>query len=245
MRRPGFQQVDRSQFRITKVALGLLFALVGMSVVYGMSGDVARLRMYEWLVPTPDSVWRQGRVWTLVTGPFLETRIVALVFEALMIWMLLPTLERWWGPRRFGLFAAATALAGTVAGSLVGLALDSPHATTGLDPTLFAGAIAFGILYARQPVQFFGVLPMTGRQFMYGMIGLTALFVLIGQEWQEGAAMAAAMLVAAGLATGRLDPIATWRRWRYQRARAHLTVIPPEVSTIPRRRSKTDERYLN
>ena len=36
----------------------------------------------------------------------------------------------------------------------------------------------------------------------------------------------------------------SWRRWRYAKARAHLTVIPPEVSTIPKR-SKTDERYLN
>ncbi len=244
MRRTGFQQVDRSQFRITKVALGLLFALVGLSLVYAMSNDAAQARLDQWLKPTPDAVWRQGKVWTLLTGPFVEDRIVSLLFEALMIWMLLPTLERWWGPRRFGLFVGLTAIAGTVFGSLAGLALGADRATIGLNPTLFAGAIAFGILYARQPVQFFGVLPMTGRQFMYGMIALTTLFVLIGQEWQEGASMASAMLIAAGLASGRLDPIASWRRWRYARARAHLTVLPPEVSTIPKR-SKTDERYLN
>lgn len=244
MRRPGFQQVDRSQLRITKVCLGLLCALLGMSLVYAMSNEAAQARLAGWLLPSPDTVWREGKVWTLVTGPFLETRIVSLLFEGLMIWMLLPTLERWWGPRRFGLFVGLTALAGTVAGSLAGLALGRGDATIGLNPTLFAGAIAFGILYARQPVQFFGVLPMTGRQFMYGMIVLTTLFVLIGQEWQEGASMAAAMLVAAGLASGRLDPIASYRRWRYAKARAHLSVMPPEVAPRPKR-SKTDEKYLN
>lgn len=244
MRRPGFQQIDRSQLRITKVALGLLFTLVGLSLVFAMSNESAQYRMGQWLVPTPDSVFREGKVWTLLTGPFLEVRIVSLFVEALMIWLLLPSLERWWGPRRFGLFVGATAVAGTLAGSLLGLAIDGHDAILGMNPTLFAGAIAFGILYARQPVQFFGVLPMTGRQFMFGMIAITALFVLLGQEWQEGAAMAAAMLVAAGLASGRLDPIASWRRWRYARARAHLTVVPPEISTIPRR-TKTDERYLN
>ena len=70
------------------------------------------------------------------------------------------------------------------------------------------------------------------------------MFVVIGQEWTEGAAMAAAMLVGAGLASGKIDPIATWRRRKYEKARAHLSVVPPEVSTIPRR-PKGDERYLN
>lgn len=245
MRRPGFQHIDRSQLRITPVALGLLFALLGVSLVYGMSGDAAQVRMAEWLVPTPDTVWREGKVWTLLTGPFLEIRIISLFVEALMIWLLLPALERWWGPRRFGLFVALTALAGTVAGSLAGLALGEGDPTIGFNPTIFAGAIAFGILYARQPVQFFGVLPMTGRQFMWGMIALTALFILIGQEWQEGASMGAAMLVAAGLASGRLDPIATYRRWRYARARAHLSVVPPDLSKMGKRGGKNDERYLN
>ena len=225
----------------------LLFALVGVSLVYAMLEPEAKVRMVELLVPYADGVWREGRVWTLVTGPFIELRIFSLLFQGLMIWMLLPALERWWGPRRFGLFVGLTAIAGTVAGTLMGLVTGRAVPIVGLDPTLFASAIAFGILYARQPIQFFGVLPMTGRQFMYGMIALVAVFIVIGQDWEEGAAMAAAMLVAAGLTSGKLDPIATWRRWRYERARAHLTVVPPPKGDGggKRKRSKTDERYLN
>jgi hypothetical protein len=169
--------------------------------------------------------------------------------------MLLPALERWWGPKRFAFFVGLTAVAGTTAGTLMGLVTNRNVPITGLDPTLFASAIAFGILYARQPIQFFGVLPMTGRQFMYGMIALVAAFILIGQDWEEGAAMAAAMLMAAGLTTGKLDPIATWRRWRYERARAHLKVVPSHDgdggrgggggASTKRKRRGTDERYLN
>lgn len=244
MRRTSFTQIDPDSFRITRVALILLFALAGTSLVFGLSDGPAQARLVEWLLPTPSGVWREGKAWTLVTGPFLETNFVSLFFEALMLWMLMPRLERWWGPRRFLMFAGLTAVAGTVAGTLAGLALDQEHAIAGLNPTILAGTIAFGVLYAKQPVQFFGVLPMTGRAFMWGMVALTALFVLIGQEWVEGAADAAAMLVGAGLASGRIDPIATWRRRKYARARAHLSVVPPEVSTIPRR-PKGDEKYLN
>lgn len=234
----------------------LLFVLVGVSLVYAMqSGNVedpasAKHRMAELFVPYADGVWREWRVWTLLTGPFIEIRIFSLVFQGLMIWLMLPALERWWGPKRFALFVALTAFAGTIAGTAMGLVTGRNVPIVGLDPTLFAAAIAFGILYARQPIQFFGVLPMTGRQFMYGMIGLVGVFILIGQEWEEGAAMGAAMLVAAGLTSGKVDPIAMWRRWRYERARAHLKVVPgPDGagggSGGKRKRRNTDERYLN
>lgn len=227
----------------------LLFALVGVSLVFAMQEPDGKDRMARLLVPSSDSVWREGRIWTLVTGPFIELRIFGLVFQGLMIWMMLPALERWWGPRRFALFVGLTALAGTVAGTLMGVVTGRNVPIVGLDPTLFASAIAFGILYARQPIQFFGVLPMTGRQFMYGMLALVAVFILIGQQWEEGAAMGAAMLVAAGITSGRVDPIAIWRRWRYDRARSHLSVVPPPPPSGggkgKRGGSKTDERYLN
>jgi membrane associated rhomboid family serine protease len=244
-----FQQFDRSQLRITRVALILLFALVGLSLVYAMQEKEGQARMAELFVPYADGVWHEGRIWTLLTGPFIEIRILSLLFEGLMIWMMLPALERWWGPRRFAMFVGLTAVAGTIAGTLMGLATGRNVPIIGLSPTLFASAVAFGILYARQPIQFFGVLPLTGRQFMYGMIGLVAVFVLIGQEWEDGTAMGAAMLVAAGITTGKLDPMTTYRRWRYERARAHLKVVTgspdkPEKSGR-RRRGKTDERYLN
>lgn len=234
--------------RITKVAMALLFAMVGVSLVYAMSSDAARLRMEEWLVPTPTSVWREGKLWTLVTGVFLEIRLLTLVFEGAMIWMMLPVLERWWGAPRFLLFVAVTAIAGTLAGTLLGLVTGRDVPILGLDPTLFSSAVAFGILYARRPIQFFGVLPMTGRQFMYGMIALITLFVVIGQAWEEGAAMGAAMVLAYGMTSGAIDPIATYRRWRNRRARSHLVVVPPPTVTNQpshSRRGKTDERWLN
>ncbi|MEZ4401221.1 MAG: rhomboid family intramembrane serine protease [Kofleriaceae bacterium] len=245
MRRSSLTTIDPNSYRITRMAMLFLFALVGISLVYGLSNDTAQVRMLEWVAPSGDAVWRRGRLWTLFTGPFLEPRFLSLLIEGMMMWLLMPRLERWWGPARFALFVGATAVAATVGGTLVGLALDRPDVVLGLNPTIIAGTIAFGILYARQPIQFFGVVPLTGRQFMWGMIALMSLFVLLGQEWVEGGAMAAASLVGAGLASGRLDPIATWRRRKFAKSRAHLTVVPaPEVSTIPRR-SKSDDRYLN
>lgn len=246
MRRPALHQSDRDQLRITRGALILLFLFLAVSLVFAMSSDATKARMAEWLVPYPDGVWRDGKVWTLVTGPLLEDHMVPLVFQSLMIWLMLPVLERWWGPGRFALFVGATALAGSVGGTLVGLATGTPVPILGLDPTLFAGAIAFGIIHARAPVRFFGVLPLTGRQFMWGMLGVIAAFILIGQEWEEGGAIALGTAVGAAMASGSIDPVAWWRRRRYARTRSHLRVVPPPpVAPPPGRRTKTDDRYLN
>jgi membrane associated rhomboid family serine protease len=185
-------------------------------------------------------------VWTLLTGPFLEISLLSLIFEALMVWLFLPTLERWWGPRRFVLFVGVTAVVGTISGTLIGLATGRPIPILGLDSTLFAAAIAFGIIHARAPVQFFGVLPMTGRQFMWGMVAVLIAVVVIGQDWENGGANIAASAVGAGMASGAIDPIAWWRRRRYARSRSHLAVVPPPpVGPPPRRSSKNDDRWLN
>jgi hypothetical protein len=111
----------------------------------------------------------------------------------------------------------------------------------GISPFVYAAMAAFGIVYAKQPVQFFGVLPLTGRQLMYGFIGFLAAYVVLTQSWEKGASFAAAMLVAAAMTSRRLSPSLAWKRWRIARARRRLSVIE---GGAPRPR-KRDERYLN
>ena len=123
--------------------------------------------MFDWLAATPDNVFHHGRVWTLVTSPLLEIDFLSLLLSLFMLWMFVPTLERFWGTTRFYRFVAVTSIAGTVAGTLVGFALGREVPIVGLSPFVYASVVAFGVVYARQPVQFFGVLPLSGRQMMY------------------------------------------------------------------------------
>src|SRR5437762_3837982 len=94
----------------------------------------------------------------------------------------------------------------------------------GIDPFIYASIVAFGIVYARQPVQFFGVLPLTGRQLMYGFLAFLTLYVVLTAAWAHGAAFAAAMLAAALTTSKRWSPSLAWKKWRLKRARARLTV---------------------
>jgi membrane associated rhomboid family serine protease len=232
---------DVRQLRITRGALGLLFAQVGLSLVWLLSDVDVRAAMANALVPTAGAVWRDGKIWTLVTGAVLETSFPSLLLGALVLWWFVPTLERWWGLRRFLIFALATSLVGTVLGTLTGLATGRDAPIAGYDPFIYASIVAFGILYGRQPVQFFGVLPMTGRQLMYGIIGFVALFVLLGRQWELAVGYAGAMVTGALLASGKWSPRLWWYRWRHARVRRRLAVLDGGKG----RRAGGDDKLVN
>jgi membrane associated rhomboid family serine protease len=221
-RRPRF---DASQLRITRGALVIAGLQLGLSLVWLLADTQAQATMLDWLAASPSTVIGHGRVWTLATSPFLETNFLSLLLGLFVLWMFVPTLERFWGTARFYRFVAITSVAGTLAGVLAGYALGRNEPMLGLSPFTYAAVVAFGIVYARQPVQFWGVLPLTGRQMMYGFLAFLALFVLLQGFWEQGAAFASAMIAAALLTSKRWSPGLAWKRWRIKRARAKLTVV--------------------
>ncbi len=239
--------VGRSVPRITRGALILLCAGVAVSLLRAMSDEATRASIDHWLAASPDALWRRGRVWTVITSPLLEPRFLSLLFQAFLLWSFMPTLERFWGTGRVLRFAAMTSVAGVLGGTLMGLATGREVPIFGLDPFVYAGIVAFGVIYARQPVQFFGVLPMTGRQLMFGILGFLVLFITLNGAWEEGVSFAAAIGLAAMLTSRRWNPELLLGRWRRARARAHLKVVPPEpeAGSGKRRGGRGDSQWLN
>jgi len=212
--------------RITRGALIIAGLELGLSLVWLLANQDAKGTIADWAAASTTQVFERGRVWTLVTAPFLEIQFLSLLMGLFILWAFVPTLERFWGTARFYRFAAVTAITGSVAGCAMGFVTgrhDVP--IIGLSPFIYASIVAFGVVYARQPVQFFGVLPLSGRQLMFGFIGFLVLFVVLQQKWEEGASYAAAMVAAAIMTSKRWSPSLAWRRWRIARARARLTVM--------------------
>jgi membrane associated rhomboid family serine protease len=229
---------------ITRGALIVAGLELGMSLIWLASDLGTRALLAEWLVATPENVFEHGRVWTLATGAFLELNPIALLLHMTVMWLFVPTLERFWHTPRFYRFVAITSLAGNLAGCAFGYLIgDVGMPMSGLDPFIYASIVAFGIVYARQPVQFFGVLPLTGRQLMYGFIAFLALFVVATQAWENGVAFAAAMVAAAVMTSKRWSPALAWKRWRIARARAHLKVMAGGKGHVPPARD--EHKWLN
>ncbi len=232
------------QAQITRGALYLLFVTVGLSLVYLVSSDGVRGELAYWLGGSGYTIWHELHLWQIVTSSLLETSFVSLLFQAFALWMFLPALERWWGTKRFLLFALYTSVIGVAAGTLVGWALGGVHAlhlVTGLDPFVFSGIVAYGILFANQQVQFFGVLPMTGKQLTIGIVAFVALFIVVGQAWADGAALAASMLFTWAMVSDRFSPrlwLLKSKQRRLRRRRGHLQVVED-------RKSGDKKRWMN
>lgn len=243
-RPPERRRFQFASLGITRGALIIAGLEVGLSLVWLLSNRDARLSISEYVLATPRNVFEHGRVWTLVTSPFLEIDFIGLILHIVVLSMFVPTLERFWGTGRFYRFVAVTSLVGTIVGTLTAYALGQPDvAIHGLNPFIYASIVAFGIIYARQPVQFFGVLPLTGRQLMYGFIGFLVLFVGLQQLWAQGAAFAAAMVTAALMTSKRWSPGLAWKRWRIARARSKLTVM--QGGQPPKPGKRDENKWLN
>ena len=231
-----------SSLGITRGALIVFGIQLGMSLVFMLCDPSARATIAEYAIASPSQIFDHGRVWTILTSPFLEIDFLQLVLQGFMMFMFVPTLERFWGTARFYRFVAATSIVGVLAGVAVGQLTGVDMPIHGLAPFTWATVIAFGIVYARQPVQIFGVLPLTGRQMMYGFLCFLLVFVLLQQKWQEGAAIFGAMATGALMVSKRWSPGMVWKRWRIARARAKLTVLQGGARPAPKR---DEQKWLN
>lgn len=216
------------QGAITKGALYILIASVGFSFLYLLSGEEMRLEIARIAVASGQSVWFDFKIWQLITSPFLEIEFVALIFQGFMLWMFIPALERWWGTKRFLKFAAYTSVTGVVVGTVAAVTIPSVPNTqpiSGLDPFIYSCIVAYGILFAQEKVQFFGVVPLTGKQMTIGICCFLAAFVIIGQQWAEGTGYAGAMLVAWILTNGKWTPKLWYLKRKQKRIRSKLRIV--------------------
>jgi membrane associated rhomboid family serine protease len=224
------------------IVLGLQ---LGISLIWLMGNAEVRFNISQYVAASPSQVFAEYRVWTLVTSALLEVNFVSLLLTALMMWMLVPTLERFWGTARFLRFVAVTSVVGTTVGCIVGWLLGPEHNVpiVGFGPMILGAIVAFGIIYARQPVQFFGVLPLSGREFMFGMLAVFTLAAVLQAHWETGAAQGSAAIAAAIMTSKRWSPALAWKRWRIARARARLSVI--EGGAKPAKPKSDEQRFLN
>ena len=216
---------------ITKGCLYLLVGTLALSAFFLISRDEMRLEILRFAAASGQSLWVDFKIWQVVTSPLLEVEFIALLFQGFMLWMFIPSLERWWGTRRFLKFAAYTSITAVLVGTLVVLLIPSipdTSAITGLDPLIYASIVAYGTLFANQQVQFFGVVPMTGRQLTIGICGFMLIFVVIGQDWGQGAGNVVAMLIAWTLTNGNWTPKLWLLKRKQKRIRAKLRVVRDE-----------------
>ncbi|MBI4511105.1 MAG: rhomboid family intramembrane serine protease [Deltaproteobacteria bacterium] len=220
---PGRRGVSHGS-RLSPAAAWLVGLELGFFLLYAFAGDTSRQRLEDWIGLTPRALLG-GHLWKLFTTTLLTTRPLSLFFDILMLWMFVPVLEHFWGTRRFVVFVIATSFVGNLVSALVGVAVNPAARIQGLSPFIYASIAAYGVVFARQPVQFFGVFPMRGRTLAIGMAIFLFAFILMERNWVDGSGFFAAMGLAWVMTSGIFQPNVWWLRFRRWRIRRKYTVI--------------------
>jgi membrane associated rhomboid family serine protease len=184
------QAIQGGMPRPGKVVITLLGVTVGAYIL-----ELVLLRMgvpiLEWLALTPSDVVGRGYVWQLATAALLHSpsAVGHLLMNMLGLWMFGAPLEQWWGGRRVLIAYVVCALAGAVFTVLVAaLSLtpvlswllpgfwDRPH--VGASGATLGLTIAWGMVFAKQPMNFMFLGQMTGRTFVMIMIAIQLLVAL-------------------------------------------------------------------
>ena len=130
---------------------------------------------------------------------FFPGRLDGLVATVLVQWILGSAVEKAWGPARYLSLVLGSAFAGYLLTALLGLALPALLAAPlgGTAPADLAAIAAFGVLYARQPLRFFGALDLSGRSLAILLGAVTLLAPLLrGAPWPAALPGLIALLVA-------------------------------------------------
>jgi membrane associated rhomboid family serine protease len=207
---------------LTPVVTWLIAATIALFLLFAFAGSAGKNALEDWLLLTPDALLR-GHVWTLVTTAFLTRDVLALFLDLLVLWMFVPTLESAWGRRRFLRFVVITTVAGHLAAALFGLLIGARGMPiAGLAPFIYGAIAAFGVAWADQPVQFFGVVPLKAKTVAIGVSAVMLLSVVMNGAWVELVDYA----VGIGAGVVLVTSPRTWLlRFRRARLRRSLTVL--------------------
>lgn len=163
------------------VAVWLAQALVGTG------GGVDPMGPFSWLVLIPSRVAR-GEVWRLLTHALVHdpSGIQSVLWTALTLWFFGGAMEARWGLRRLALSMGAAVLAGAVVLMVVGAAYVPFWTQRAWSPVAATAMLtgAWAMSQGTQPVSFFGLHTLSGRQCaaLFGAIAAVGFFVTRSPE---------------------------------------------------------------
>lgn len=165
------------QLLILNTAIFIALALLSI-----FAPDLAKATVVLFGVVPVDTVFSL-RLWQPLTYLFLHSGFWHLFFNMFALWMFGTPLERDWGGRRFLRYYLLTGIGAGVLNVAVSLIWGGPAATIptiGASGAIYGLLLAFGLLYPRQPIFIWFVLPVPAWIFVAIYGGITLLSALQG-----------------------------------------------------------------
>lgn len=175
--------------------------LVKRLIIVLVCAYVAQLVLRTWLpvvevlALSPGQPW----VWQLLTYPLVNNSDpFSVLFGMLMLWFGLSPFELAHGTRRAVQLCLVVTLGASVPADALGFVLSPAYPLWGASPLYLGGFTASAWQYRNHRLSFFGILPMTGLQFLLLLLGLSVVGFLYNRNATALVADLGAMAAALG-----------------------------------------------
>jgi membrane associated rhomboid family serine protease len=216
--------------------VSLLAVEIGAFLLFAIAGAPAWVTQHLALTPRL-ALGREP--WQLITSAFVHVSPIALVFDAITLWIFGTAVEQQLGRARMFTVFFLSQIAGSLAMAALALLHSSTAAAliTGSGPGVLGLVAAFGAAYARHQLSLFGMAAMSGRTLALVVVGFSLAQDLFRGDFVSLAGTAVGAGTGLALATG------VGLRIRHYRDRVRLWRLRRRYKVIPGGRDQ--RRYLN
>ncbi len=212
--------------------LNLLIANVAVFTFQLVTGVVAQVRIDRLFGLVPYDVVHHLFLWQLATYMFLHGGLWHIGFNMLALWMFGAPLEEYWGTAKFLRFYFITGIGAGICTTIVGP--NSMIPTIGASGAIYGLLLAFGVLFPRNVILIWGILPMEARWFAL-IMGVIAFWMSLTAPGNGVAniahlgGMLFGWLYLRGPRWPRLPLGSSFRRWQQERRRRKFQVYYRET----------------
>lgn len=181
----------------------------------------------------------RGFVHTLMTFPFVETQLLGVLFNGLILWFLGSELEFQFGPRRYlGLLLACFA-GGALLFLILSFFTSSMSWMAGAGSVSVGLCVVYGLMYPDRPFVFMLLFPMKAKYFCMILVAISLYQGIFSgskaQAFAQLGAMAAAW-VFMGTVMDDWGPLMKWKKpsRRASSSRAKLKLVKKDDDDTPK-----------
>ncbi|AMV39499.1 rhomboid family intramembrane serine protease [Planctomyces sp. SH-PL62] len=186
----------------------------------------------EWVAASPEGIFRQGRVWELLTATFLhDSKIWHILGNMLFLWIVGREMESLYGGRDFLAFYLAAAIVSTFCWTVAQAFAPGYHYMIGASGAVAGVLTLYTLYYPRREILFFFI-PMP----MWVVLAIFLVWPLLS-DGRGGAVAYESHLAGAAFAVAFKHFDLRWSRLtdgRFRRPRLKLVTPPRYEPTRPR-----------
>lgn len=232
-------QVQMQMPQLSKVNKTLMITTAVLFLLETILSRTAGISLTQILGLSASGV-TSGLIFQALTYPLIETQLLAVIFNGLLLWFLGSELEAQWGQKRYIQFLlAATIVAGIVYIAIAGLVLSGSifsYPLKGMQGVGAALCLAYAVIYPDRTFMFMMIFPMKAKWFCALLIGMelyTGFFSPMGAlAWGHLAAMAGGFGMMMWFARSRMRSKSGAGQFAFKmekrRGKAHLTLVEDE-----------------